>query len=347
MGGLNSIIKGIAWVMGGCSIPIEDAPHEKDNSPPKTLNFNFLIDRIKKFIADKIMGWITYLGEKPLALHTCTVDNDDSSGTFYAIKEELKKQYLPTAHHVFVKDGFGMQSFHLPNKVYEIIHNSKKMLIKLINNKIIVGCEENYARIYCVFAYQKHTSKETKLTSYRNTDTWGSPNRRAKVIISNLTDDMQSFMDDVDIFMKNRNRRARGYLLNGVKGAGKSIMMKVIASKYDMPMYHVTLNSPTMSGVVLINLISKVPPGSLIIFDEFEKQYQSAITNRREGYLSSADILEALSDCISERTIVVLIANKIDALPLEFMDPLLRSGRIDKQFEFNERYQEFEEVEEI
>ncbi len=67
----------------------------------------------------------------------------------------------------------------------------------------------------------------------------------------------------------------RGYLLTGKEGSGKSAAVELIASRYNKAIFMVTLNSLEMDDSILINLIKEVPPNSVVVFDEIDKQLET------------------------------------------------------------------------
>jgi hypothetical protein len=50
-------------------------------------------------------------------------------------------------------------------------------------------------------------------------------------------------------------------------------MIPLIATKYNMSIYTINLNSSFMTDATLISLINNVPENSIVAFDEFTEQY--------------------------------------------------------------------------
>jgi SpoVK/Ycf46/Vps4 family AAA+-type ATPase len=155
---------------------------------------------------------------------------------------------------------------------------------------------------------------------------------------------MQLFLNDVDNFFTSKEEKAyqqhsrpykKGYLIEGAPGTGKTTVIEAVAMIHNMSIYMVNLNSAEMTDSVLINLIANVPPRSLIVFDEMDKQYE-AIQKNQNIHLSTGGILNALDgpQRLSHGTIVVMIVNNLNKFDDDFRIPLLRPGRIDKVFQF-------------
>jgi hypothetical protein len=92
-----------------------------------------------------------------------------------------------------------------------------------------------------------------------------------------------------------------------------------------------------MTDTVLTNLVSSVPPYSVIVFDEMDKQYPTAKKNPNIN-LSDGGILTAIDGVqrLSYATIVIMIVNDINLLDITFRNQLLRHGRIDQSFTFTQ-----------
>lgn len=103
-----------------------------------------------------------------------------------------------------------------------------------------------------------------------------------------------------------------------------------------MRVYLLSLNAKDMTDNVLINLISAVPPRSVLVLDEIDKQLDSIKHNPTvsisvAGLLSALDGPQRLADGIT----VMLTANRQNILDPSDQKSLLRPGRIDRVYEFN------------
>lgn len=178
---------------------------------------------------------------------------------------------------------------------------------------------------------------------------WGNTiPRRKRLSAKGLTSDMNAFLNDVEEFrspataktyeLLNRPYR-KGYCISGKPGTGKSAVVEIVASRCSSSVYVVNLNTKDMTDASLSTLIARVPPCSVIVFDEFEKQYDGAMKNSTIT-LTDGGILGALDGVyrLSFGTIVVIIANDVSKLPPTFQSAMFRSGRIDKHFVFKQTF---------
>ena len=152
------------------------------------------------------------------------------------------------------------------------------------------------------------------------------------------TSDMKKVLDDVDQFLKNEDKYKKngmpyrkGYLLEGSTGVDKSTIIEIVMTKYNMPSYLVFLNALNMTDALLINLISTIPPYSIIVIEEIKKQLETLKKNGN-NMVSEGGILTAINgpQRVSYGSIVIITANNLDMLSIKLKTPLLRPGRIDK-----------------
>jgi chaperone BCS1 len=274
------------------------------------------------------------------------IDSDSGPGTTHAIKQEVRTQCLSKSKYVKITDAYGNQRINLCDGTYDIEYSEDKIRVNINKNTIIVSSGSDVVQKFCEDMYQKYNSSEKFIISYMNLDTWGAPIHRSRInldLISKITPSMKRFLDDVERFKLNEDKYIygnyrRGYLVHGKPSSGKSIIANIIATKYNMPIYRVTLNSNNMSDAILFRLITNVPSNSIIVFDEIEKQYKSAIVSKQNTCLSDAAILEALSGNLDNGNIVILLANNTKIFNGELIEPLIRFGRIDRVIEFKELF---------
>ena len=130
--------------------------------------------------------------------------------------------------------------------------------------------------------------------------------------------------------------KAKGVLLVGVQGTGKSLAAKVIAHDWNLPLLRLDFGRLFASLVgqsesrarKMINIAEALAPCILWV-DEIDKAFASSQSNGDNG--TTNRVLATFLTWLSEKTAPVFIvatANNIDSIPPEVM----RKGRFDEVF---------------
>lgn len=284
---------------------------------------------------------------------TLSVPCQGNEKTVYAIHQEISKTYVLSARRQKATDGLTIPNYEIANGTYIITFNGKYIFISLEDKEITIKAYGLF--IYIGFLksflneiYKKHASTDKVIMFYiSQSNSWKYPIYRRPRNNMQLTNDMKGMLSDIQKFYtkskeikyeQNGKPYRRGYMIIGAAGTGKSSMVEIIAQKYDMTIYSLNLNSNGMDDTILINLVTTIPYRTILVLDEFDKQYD-AIQNNKNINLSSGAILSALDGTqrLSHGTMVIIIANNIDNIDVNLTTPLLRKGRIDKKFVFTER----------
>lgn len=284
------------------------------------------------------------------------INSEKSPNVFFAVKCEIENlvndNYLSN-----VLDRGSNTSFGLNKGCYIINTGSYgRIVVKYTNERIIlynivnIFGENSFNKLkeFVKDCKNKYCSTDKMIICHTpNGNNWSFPiiRRPNKFIENNMTMEMREVLSDIDIFMNNSTiyddrciNYRRGYLIHGPSGCGKTGMIPIIATKYNMEIYVLNFNSPDMSDTSLINLISSVPPRSIIVIEEIDKQIET-LRNNNNKYVSIGGILSGLDgpQGLSYGTIIIMTSNSDNFLPPEHMDPLIRPGRIDKKIKFNTR----------
>lgn len=263
-----------------------------------------------------------------------------------AIKEEIKLQYSNRIQVFEISDGRNYPRFEIIDGNYWIKSHEKwiyvnisgdNMTLRMINNDI------RKLRNSVELLYKTHCSPD-QLISYfiSQGNKWKYPYFRAPRNIINISSDMQSLLGDVETFLQSETNYSetgrpfrKRYLIEGPSGVGKTLIAEVIANKYKMDIYSLCLNHRLSDDASLVGLISEIPPQSILLIDEFEKQYVTLQSNKK-CYISLGGILSALDGAqrISHGTIIIITVNDKSVLPSNFLTVLMRQGRIDKHYLF-------------
>ena len=289
-----------------------------------------------------------------------------------AFMEEIKSLGLHLkSQNLMIKDGFGHPEIKIPNGVYkvdevEITGKTDKKTDKNVDTKtgtVYISIENNQIMIkscrvplfkqvdieslikYVCSIYTKHNASSKVMIFFTSQgDKWGIPICRIPRDFTHfpLTPEMRKTVSDVEQFMQNKARYIssgrpfkRGYLLHGPPGTGKSTCIEVIANKYNMSVYMLTLNDNDMTDSTLVNLLCRVPSNSIIAIEEIDKQMATLKKNKTTnvslgGLFTAIDGPQRLSDS----TIVIMTANHNRFLSKGDMFALCRSGRIDCSLHF-------------
>lgn len=264
----------------------------------------------------------------------------------YAIRSELST--LTNSKTYVATDGFTNPNYKIANGSYKIFYRDTSIYIDISDTQIEIYSyftTVNKLKTFINDTYAKYSTTENVLVFYLlDKQSWNYPIFRRPRKINVITPEMEKFLADVAEFNSIQTEQSyetngipyrRGYLIEGEPGTGKSAIVEKVAMIYNMTIYTAILNSEKMTDAVLINLVSTVPPKSLILFDEMDKQYESIKSNPTVN-LSISGILSALDGAqrLSFGTIVIIIVNNINKFEDKFKIPLLRKGRIDSVFKF-------------
>lgn len=289
-----------------------------------------------------------YLYLKGFMTNKLTIKLEGGEKTTYAIKETINEQLDNKLNHFIVVDGGLQPNYKIENGSYHLTYNKKTIYVTISNDSVELETFFGDIQVLKSFvndAYKKHGRTDSVLVFYiLDNQSWNYPIYRRPRNIIKITQTMSKFTDSVKQFLSSgpdydKEGRAfrRGYLIKGAPGTGKSTVVEKVAIDYNMSIYMVNLNSERMTDAVLIRLVSGVPPMSLVVFDEMDRQYE-AIKNNPDIHLSTGGILNAIDGAqrLNRGNIAVIIVNDLDKLDDDLKTPLLRKGRIDEVFTFTE-----------
>jgi hypothetical protein len=280
------------------------------------------------------------------------IDIKNNPKTLFVLKQKLDSHEKQMRT---VKDGSILPEFIISNGYYNLYFKNSKLNIYIKDNIVVItvfGSKLDLLKEFINELYLEYCSPDEMTIYYVSEgNKWSIPvfrRPRDKVkMLEHCSRDMNSVLSDIDNFFTNDAEELycntgkpyrRGYLLTGDPGTGKSTLIEIISALYNMPVYLVNLNAESTTDAILISLICQIPPRSLIVIEEIEKQLQTvnANTNNKVSY---GGILSALDgpQRVSHGSIILITANSIDSLENEFKIPLLRPGRIDKHFIFKTR----------
>ncbi len=264
--------------------------------------------------------------------------------TWFAIKEEILKSNRSTYE---VLDGIIEPLYTVANGSYGIFYSGNYINVsfdgKLVKLTVFMNTS-HFLKNYVNKIYKEHCAPEKVIVFYNvKNENWSFPVFRRPRSLKNIpvTDDMKIVLKDIDEFEKSEKNYESvgqpyrmGILLEGPPGVGKSTIIEIAAMK-NRNVYIINFNTKDMDDNMLINLISSVPPRSIIAFEEIEKQL--SLLESIGSKISYGGILSAFDgpQRLSHGTIIILTANEF-SLEKSFQNALLRKGRVDKRYKLNE-----------
>jgi chaperone BCS1 len=144
--------------------------------------------------------------------------------------------------------------------------------------------------------------------------------------IAEMIEDAQKFTNEKERYAYLGIPYRRGYLLEGLPGTGKSSSALCLAGVLKRPLYFMSLTNKNANDEWLLDMFARVPFGSIILVDDYDRFVPST-----DGGITIAGLLNALDGVVAQTgKIIIIAANDISNIP----DAILRPGRIDRRFTF-------------
>ena len=261
----------------------------------------------------------------------------------YALKQELYHNFCNT-RKIVASDCQNFPMYNPPSGKYTII---------VSRHTVIIHLDKDYVYIYSFTAsitqlkdylnniYNKYSSSANCVLFFlADGDRWGIPIfRNPRIIqnpnIKNVLDNVTTFVTSKNLYNKNGYAYRKGYLLHGPPGSGKSLTIEAVAATHNMSVYMVNLNAEHMTDATLINLISRVPSNSIIVFEEIDEQLKT-LRESKSINLSFGGLLSAIDgpQRLNEGCLIIMTTNNIDFFTAGEKTALFRKGRIDSIINF-------------
>lgn len=146
-------------------------------------------------------------------------------------------------------------------------------------------------------------------------------------VLANINFQIENFLKSENIYFSLGTPWRMGFLFYGLPGNGKTSIANYLASKFNLPLYVLNL-SGIESDSILLNLISNVPPKSILLIEDVD----CFLNNRdklNEG-LTFSGVLNAIDGIYAGHgRILIMTTNNIEQLDAA----LIRPGRIDHKIE--------------
>lgn len=289
------------------------------------------------------------------------INIEDNPKCRYAILRDIEN-YVGDRYNIVVNDGVQLPHYRLEHGYYilkpKVLDEEYWILIAYKHSEIILRIIPTFTNIftpsntqlsrlkhYMNSLYQTYCAPTEIVTYFTSgVNKWEHPTIRSSRNLNNLqlTEDMTCMLNDVDMFKSQKyiyDKQGipyrRGYLIYGETGTGKTTMIELIDQKYDMTIYCLNLNCANMTDSNLIHLINTVPPNSILVLEEIDKQILTLL-NHKYSHISIGGLLSGLDgpQRLSNSSIVIMTSNTRYFLDAESDKALVRKGRIDCVYEF-------------
>lgn len=230
-----------------------------------------------------------------------------------------------------IKEDNGMIEKIKESLVLTTFGRSQKLLRNLISQSYNLLDDQNQIKIYTWNDYWSLTSTRLKRT------------RESLVLRENqfefIEEDIKSFQTSREWYDERGILYKRCYLFSGPPGTGKSSLVVVLASMFNLPVYILNLNS-IFSDQSLQNAINRTPQKSILLLEDVDafsitkerrpEEVEKAVTVSESFSRSFGVTLSGLLNSIdgvasSEGRIIVMTTN----YPEKLDKALIRPGRVD------------------
>lgn len=152
-------------------------------------------------------------------------------------------------------------------------------------------------------------------------------------VAESIVQDVTTFLDGQEWYVKRGIPYRRGYLFYGIPGSGKTSLICALAGHFRMNLYILSVSSSRMSDDTLSHLLAQVPMRSMVLLEDVDSVFtQRAKSKDVENKLTFSGLLNALDGAASkDGSLVFMTTNHPDRLD----DALVRPGRADVHLRFD------------
>lgn len=149
--------------------------------------------------------------------------------------------------------------------------------------------------------------------------------------LEKLTEDIKDFLQSKEWYESRGIPYRRNYLLYGIAGSGKTSLIKVIASIFNMNIYVLSIGASNLSDVALEDLMSSVPDGDILLLEDIDCAFEKRKKKEINSPITMSGLLNSIDGVSSkDNRLIFMTTNHIENLDTA----LLRCGRTDLKLEF-------------
>lgn len=143
--------------------------------------------------------------------------------------------------------------------------------------------------------------------------------------LERLRDDLASFLDAEERYVRMSQPWHRGYLFYGPPGTGKTSLARSLATEFDLPTYYLPLGDIAKDSE-LMQLVGNIKPRSVLLLEDVDSFHAATDRSDEKDHVSVATMLNALDGVWTPHGLITMMTTN----NREALDPaLIRPGRTD------------------
>lgn len=163
-------------------------------------------------------------------------------------------------------------------------------------------------------------------------------------MLDDIMEDVREFLDPSAKawYLGHGLPRRRSYLFHGVPGVGKTSTIRAVASSFNLNCCFLSMMTPEFNNQLLCDALGSMPDECVLVLEDIDALFTEERKTKEGTSLTFSGMLNALDGIVSaEGVITVMTTNHIEKLD----QALIRSGRVDRRFEF--KYPNHQQMEQL
>jgi mitochondrial chaperone BCS1 len=261
--------------------------------------------------------------------HNFTVRAVRQGPAYQNLADELMQGGKPEA---YLSPGEGFHIFRLNGRwmwmrreVQVAANVIEKISLSMFGRDRRMARELNRVAIYIPSPYTNEWMR-ARLGNHRRLDSIVLKTGQTEAILADLNTFFSSRLRYEDLGIPWR----RGYLLHGQPGTGKTSLVTALASEMALNVCTLSLASPSVTDEKIGNLLSSVPPRSVILIEDIDAFFRARDKVDAQVKVSYSGFINALDGVAAhEGSVVFLTTNHPELID----EAAIRSGRVDFRLE--------------